>query len=110
MSEKKLKNAVKQIKLPENSKQRIIQKLDLISQEENVFQAEQAKLPIFRYLLTGVATCAFVAISAGGLFHLASMHTETSNQQFSTGSIVLDNAISDFSNQEAYFITKESST
>ena len=110
MSEKKLKHAVKQIKLPENSKQRMIQKLDLISQEENVFQAEQAKLPIFRYLLTGVATCAFVAISAGGLFHLASMRTETSNQEFSTGSIVLDNAISDFSNQEAYFVTKESET
>ncbi|MDE6707054.1 MAG: hypothetical protein K2K06_03340, partial [Oscillospiraceae bacterium] len=110
MSEKNLKHAVKQIKLPENSKQRMIQKLDLISQEENVFQAEQAKLPIFRYLLTGVATCAFVVISAGGLFHLASMRTETSNQEFSTGSIVLDNAISDFSNQEAYFVTKESET
>ena len=111
MNEKNLKNAVKQVKLPEDSKKRIIQKLELISQEENVFQAEPVRLPIFRYLLTGVATCALVAMSAGGLFHLASMRTQNNNSQFSpSGSIVLDNAISDFSNQEAYFITKESGT
>ncbi|MDE5792545.1 MAG: hypothetical protein K2H66_03370, partial [Oscillospiraceae bacterium] len=111
MSEKKLKNAVKQIKLPENSKQRMIQKLDLISQEENVFQAEPARLPVFRYLLTGVTACALVAISVGGLFHLASMRSVNSNRQFSpSGNIVLDNAILDFSNQEAYFVTKESET
>ncbi|MDE6657784.1 MAG: hypothetical protein K2J88_04285, partial [Oscillospiraceae bacterium] len=111
MSEKKLKNAVKQIKLPENSKQRMIQKLDLISQEENVFQAEPARLPVFRYLLTGMTACALVAISVGGLFHLASMRSVNSNRQFSpSGNIVLDNAILDFSNQEAYFVTKESET
>lgn len=109
MNEKKLQNAVKQITLPEESKQKFIRKLDMISQEEHVFQAESTKLPIFRYVITGVVACAVLAVSTGGLFQLTRTQSEIqSEEQFTPGSEMID---FDFSSEEQiYVITQESDT
>ncbi|MDE5768014.1 MAG: hypothetical protein K2H82_01370, partial [Oscillospiraceae bacterium] len=89
MNEKELQNAVKEITLPEESKKNIIRKLELLSREEHVFQAEPARLPIFRYALSGVMACAIIAVSAGGLLHLTRTPSE-SQSQFAPGGSIQD--------------------
>ncbi|MDE6087542.1 MAG: hypothetical protein K2G25_04080 [Oscillospiraceae bacterium] len=87
MNEKDLQNAVKAITLSEESKQKISRKLELLSREEHVFQAEPARLPIFRYALSGVMACAIIAVSAGGLLHLTRTPSESQSQFAPGGSI-----------------------
>ena len=80
MNEKDLQNAVKAITLSEESKQKISRKLELLSREEHVFQAEPARLPIFRYALSGMMACAIIAVSVGGLLQLTRTPSESQSQ------------------------------
>ncbi|MDE7122330.1 MAG: hypothetical protein K2O42_09235 [Oscillospiraceae bacterium] len=92
MNEKELQNAVKEIKLPEESRKNIIRKLESLSGksgEEFIFHAEPARLPIFRYALSGVMACAIIAVSAGGLLQLTRTPSE-SQSQFAPGGSIQD--------------------
>ncbi|MDE6729673.1 MAG: hypothetical protein K2J71_02725 [Oscillospiraceae bacterium] len=107
MNEKDLQNAVKKIKLPEESRKNMIQKLELLSREEHVFQAEPARLPIFRYALSGVMACAIIAVSVGGLLQLTRTPSESQSQFAPGGSIAFDNPDNSDENR-IYAIMQES--
>ncbi|MDE5754792.1 MAG: hypothetical protein K2H89_09680, partial [Oscillospiraceae bacterium] len=87
MNEKDLQNAVKAITLSEESKQKISRKLEILSEENHVFQAEPARLPIFRYVLTSVMACAIIAVSVGGFLQLTRTPSESQSQFAPGGSI-----------------------
>lgn len=76
MNGKELKKSINSILLPEESKERIISKLEKIApnevsqtnSEEYIFNVEPAKKPIINYAMTIISACAVLAVSVIGIY------------------------------------------
>ena len=68
MNDKDLKNTINNIRLPEESKERMIRNLEKMTPEEYVFDVEPAKTPVLRYAMTAIAACAVLAVTAAGVY------------------------------------------
>lgn len=68
MNDQELKNMINKIRLPEESRERIIRNLERIQPEEYVSDIEPVKPPILRYMMTAIAACAVLAVTAGGVY------------------------------------------
>ena len=89
MNEKNLQSCADNVKLSQKSKERIIRNLETMTQDMEVSHEEEAfKRPIVRYIMTAVAACLVIAVTAGGVYY----HLGRRGGEFSPGSAVTETA------------------
>ncbi len=86
MKEKDFRIHAGNIRLSAESKERIIRNLETMTQNLDVSQEKEIpQRPIVRHIMTAVAACLVIAVSAGGIYHLAG-----GKSRFSPGSAVTE--------------------
>ena len=89
MNEKKLQSCADNVRLSPKSKERIIRNLETITQNmEFSHEEEPSGRPIVRYIMTAVAACLVIAVTAGGIYY----HLGRRGEGFSVGSAVTETA------------------
>ncbi|MBQ4466548.1 MAG: hypothetical protein II916_11435, partial [Oscillospiraceae bacterium] len=69
--EEQLNHAVRTIRMPEDARHRLSAKIASLPEDGEVYQAEVEKTPVIRYLLTGLAACAMLAVTGLGIWQIS---------------------------------------
>ncbi|GEM_PF-5191675 len=92
MNENNLKSCANHVRLPQESKERIIRNLEVMTQNQDETEIDNSpKRPIVRHIMTAVAACMVIAVSAGGIYY----HLHGGRSSFSPGlSAIVQSSVS----------------